>query len=294
MTSAAKIAEALGMRRSGSIWCGPCPSCGYTGGFTVVDRDGRTLARCHVGCEQASVLGALRRAGLWGSHGGTAPPIPVPRQTPEHAREAMDHTGLARNIWQQAQPIAGTLAERYLLGRGITGDLPATLRFAPALRHSPTGLMLPALIAAVTRWPSRGVVAIHRTYLTADGRTKAGVSTPKMTLGPTRCGAVRLAPASRALAIGEGVESALSFQVATGIPSWSALSCGNVMNVAVPPPDITPEILLLVDADEPGERAAVAAAERFRRLGHAVKLVRPGIPGTDMNDLLQMESEHVA
>ncbi|NKW72170.1 virulence-associated protein E, partial [Rhodobacteraceae bacterium R_SAG10] len=37
----------------------------------------------------------------------------------------------ARSLWDAAKPIAGTKAEAYLRGRGITAALPDSLRFMP-------------------------------------------------------------------------------------------------------------------------------------------------------------------
>ena len=64
--SAADIARGLGLRRGGRAYTGRCPSCGYEGAFTVEDRAGTTLVRCHVGCEQRDAIDALRGVGLWG------------------------------------------------------------------------------------------------------------------------------------------------------------------------------------------------------------------------------------
>ena len=56
----------------------------------------------------------------------------------------------ALEIWRESIPAAGTLAEVYLLSRGITIPPPPTLRFHPALRHYRTGLDLPTMVAAVS------------------------------------------------------------------------------------------------------------------------------------------------
>jgi hypothetical protein len=45
---------------------GECPCCGYRG-FTVTEKDGRTLFYCHAGgCTQGEIMSVLRDAGLWG------------------------------------------------------------------------------------------------------------------------------------------------------------------------------------------------------------------------------------
>jgi len=45
-------------------------------------------------------------------------------------------------------PIGGTIAETYLRGRGITCDLPGTLRYHPSCWHA-SAKRLPALVALV-------------------------------------------------------------------------------------------------------------------------------------------------
>jgi hypothetical protein len=99
------------------------------------------------------------------------------------------------------------------------------LRFHPDCPH-PEGGRLPALIAAVTD-ADGGFLAIHRTFLTHDGR-KADVDPPRATLGPYWGGAVRLDPLAPELVVGEGVESSASAGRLLGLPAWAALSAGNL------------------------------------------------------------------
>ena len=68
---------------------------------------------------------------------------------------------------------------------------PLSLRYHASLKHGYTGLLLPALIAAITIWPDRDVVGIQRTFLRADGKGKAPVTKPKMMIGRCGGGAVR-------------------------------------------------------------------------------------------------------
>jgi phage/plasmid primase-like uncharacterized protein len=168
---------------------------------------------------------------------------------------------------------------------------PGTLRYAPALKHGPTGLYLPALVAAVTVWPSREVSGIHRTFLVADGRKKAPVRQSKMMLGRCAGGAVRLAPAGPELVIGEGLETAMSVQQATGLPAWACLSTSGLKSVVLPPEVTT--VIVAADGDEPGEQAAQEAGRRFVAEGRTAKIARPPA-GMDFNDLLQMPENVVA
>ena len=94
----------------------------------------------------------------------------------------------ARRLFQTAQPITGTLAERYLREhRGITAPLPASLRFHPACFDGETQQRLPALILAATNNQHR-LEAIQTIYLDPLTAKKANVPTPKRTRGCMRLG----------------------------------------------------------------------------------------------------------
>src|SRR5262249_10542209 len=78
---------------------------------------------------------------------------------------------LALKIWAQALPVQGTLAEIYLQCRGIVSPVPDSLRFHPALRHSPHETW-PAMVALVTHGKWAHPIAILRTFLCRDGKGK--------------------------------------------------------------------------------------------------------------------------
>ena len=99
MTHAASLAHALGLRRTGRVFTGPCPHCGYPGAFAAQDRDGVTLVRCHVGCDQADVVGTLRACGLWG---GLADPEWTPPVLHQHPwRDTNGATVDATRLWHR-------------------------------------------------------------------------------------------------------------------------------------------------------------------------------------------------
>ena len=213
-------------------------------------------------------------------HGGVHRQLDVQHQPNEDDQRRIAH---ARDIWAAAKPAADTLVETYLRARGITITIPASIRYAPALKHGPTGLLLPAMVAAVQS-PDRQITGIHRTFLTQDGTRKAQVSAPKMMLGCCARGAVRLGPAGPKIAIAEGIETALSVQQATGLTTWAALSTSGIRALVLPAQ--VREVVLCPDADEPGEQAAQAAAERFAGEGRAVSIAGPPDGRGDFNDVL--------
>src|SRR3954447_23987831 len=104
MHRAEEIAREPGLRGSGRVWSGDCPCCGYPGAFTVGDRGGRTLVRCHAGCDQDDVLAALRSGGLWG--GGPAGfTHPAGFLDPAAVSGEAAATAAALAIWRRTVPI---------------------------------------------------------------------------------------------------------------------------------------------------------------------------------------------
>ena len=172
--------------------------------------------------------------------------------------------------------------ERYLRQRGITLQVPETLRFHPGLKH-PSGSIWPAMVALVTRGADNVSMAVHRTFLSLDGNAKAPVEPQKMMLGPCCGGSVQLAPADELLMVGEGIETCLAAMQATRLPAWAALSTSGLRSLDLP--EQVRDVIVLADGDDPGEAAARDAARRWKRQGRQVRIARPP-RGADFNDLL--------
>ena len=179
----------------------------------------------------------------------------------------------------------GTLAESYLRSRGITIEVPASLRFLPdaLYQEGDDRQKLPALIAPI-QIETRTLMGVHRTYLADDGASKAEVAKAKKMLGSAKGGAVRLAPVADRLGIAEGIETALSVMQADGIATWAALSATGMKEIIIPPN--VREVVIYADNDapdpktgiEPGQQAALALASRL-----ALNKIRVGIKLTAEN-----------
>lgn len=116
----------------------------------------------------------------------------------------------AANIWIEGKPISGTLAEKYLIARGLSPTKwSKTLRFIPALYNSESKTSWPALVCGVQLVDGSGT-SVWRIWLNRDGNDKAPLDTPKMGLGDSKGGAVRLGKAGRVLGVAEGVETSLA------------------------------------------------------------------------------------
>jgi hypothetical protein len=61
----------------------------------------------------------------------------------------------------------------------------------------------------------------------------------------------RLAPIGEKLLLAEGIETALSCLYATNIPTWSCLSSSGMVDVVVPPLEITQEIMGMAQGKKP-------------------------------------------
>ena len=255
-------------------------------------RDGRLLAYCHAGCEWTAVADALRAQGLLPGRGRGRPPAAVnpaarAAREREEREEAARRARQARWCWEGARAVEDTPAERYLLARGITGPLPRTLRYHPACWHAPTARRRPALVALVEGSSS---FAVHRTYLTREGRKLEPAGDAKLMLGTTLGGAVRLREGrgGGALVVAEGIETALAVrQGAAGRLSsdawlWAALSAANLAGLVLPP--LGGRLVVAADGDAAGWDAAEALAARAREAGWDVTIAAAP-EGRDWNDV---------
>lgn len=249
-----------------------------------LSEEGTLLAHCYVGCSFLDILSALRSRGLLEKSDFLEQRNIVLKasQSPKESHK------MALRIWHESVHAESTYVETYLRSRGIQGPLPSTLRFHPRLFHN-SKTYHPAMVAAVTLWPSKTVAGVHRTYLTTDGMNKAILSPNKMMLGLIKGGAVRLSPIGTKLIVAEGIETALSCFTATNIPTWSCLSTSGMMDVVVPPLEITQEIIICADGDGAGQKAADKLATRLHRTGYGVRMA-PSPQGQDFNDILRGEA----
>ncbi len=158
------------------------------------------------------------------------------------------------------------------------------------------------MLAAITG-PDGAHLATHRTWLAQrpDGSWgKAPLRDPKMTLGSYAGGTIRVwrgasglplaeAPEGEAVALAEGIETALS--VAVSCPELRvlcAVSLGNLARVDLPP--TVAEVIICADNDgaenTAAARALARAVERFGGEGRQVRIARPPAGMKDFNDLL--------
>jgi hypothetical protein len=203
---------------------------------------------------------------------------PVPIGSPESCRR----------LFAMSRPIAGTVVETYLSGRGIT-DLNGvdSLRFHPRCYYrleadAPTEVW-PAMIAAVTDLHGR-ITGAHRTWLDRSGRDKAPVATPRRAMGHLLGHAVRFGPAGDVMAAGEGIETMLSLRcVMPAMPMAAALSAAHLK--AIQFPATLRRLYIVRDNDTAGDDAVAGLLGRARSAGIEAMVLSPRFG--DFNEDLQ-------
>jgi hypothetical protein len=210
----------------------------------------------------------------------------------------------AKRLFRMTQPLAGTLADRYLRQRAIPrASVHPALRFHPSCyyRDLVTGSTssYPALIAAVTN-PSGAITGVHRTYLGSsgldpDGVGKAKVEDPRRALGNLLGNAVRFrfpvhGPVPVMVA-GEGLESILSLShVMPGMPMVSALTANHLAAFRLP--DGCLRLYIGADADAAGRHAIEGLSRRAQALGVLPLVLAPEL-GDFNEDLRRLGPERL-
>lgn len=293
MTDARTLALALGGSWFAGYGTAPCPVCQpesrkSQNALTLADGSGGLLLlHCKKsGCGFRDILSA---AGLVPGSYRMPDPTADARREAERWSDAAKRARQSEACWREALPIAGTVAEAYLRRRGITCDLPNTLRFHPECWHGPTARRLPAMVALVE---GGNGFAVLRTYMRACGSGKADLGgNEKLMLGATAGGAVRLSGAPGTLVVAEGIETALSLRCGLlRVPGsvWAALSTSGMRALRLPPKP--GHLTIASDGDNPGRAAAQALAVRAHARGWRVSLL-PAPEGRDWNDILALKGD---
>jgi hypothetical protein len=195
----------------------------------------------------------------------------------------------ARRLFAMSQPIAGTVVDTYLRGRGITALHGAGgLRFHPRCyyrpdRWSPTETW-PAMIAAVTDL-SGHLTGAHRTWLDPSGRDKAPIDTPRRAMGELLGNAVRFDVTQDVSAAGEGIETILSLRMGLPImPMVASLSAAHLAAILFP---ATLRRLYIAHDDDPaGDGAMERLAQRAQEAGIEAVTLSPRLG--DFNEDLRL------
>lgn len=342
--------------KNGNYWIARNPSRadGHAGSFWIYLRGAKTGAFCDAASGQKGDV--IQLIGLWagtedrreirkeclkflGWQDDGRPADPAARQARAKAladqsarraadeeREAQAERWRAFHLWQKAQELngktfPGSLAERYLLSRGINlnGDwlalghpLPGALRFFTShdyrLADGTRLEGLPCLISLMSGADGKPA-ATHRIWLATDGSGKARLPQPEKNkvrkIWPSFSGTqavIRVAKGAgnhspeeamrkglrQPLIVTEGVEDALAAMVACPDHRvWAAGSLGNLANVPVLP--CVSRIIVCADNDWDKPEAIAQldkAIAALKRQNVPVSVARSW-HGKDVNDLMQ-------
>ncbi len=194
-------------------------------------------------------------------------------------------------VWAQCVPLVqGDPVTLYLKRRGFGAvwPLPAVLRLHRALPywHGAEKLAtFPAMVAPIMA-PDGRTVALHRTYVTADGR-KADLPSPKKltgAAGPLAGACIPLhKPARGCIGIAEGIETALAAWRASAVPTVASYCAGNL--AAWRWPAGVQRLVIFADNDKAGREAADALQARAVRAGLQSSVMTPTDAGADWLDV---------
>ncbi len=280
------LATMLGLKKTRIGFVGACPVCGYKSGFSLTEKNSKLLAYCHINqCSFAEVMEEVKRLSGYSAISATPAiePLNQPFLVSNSAKSCYQNTGYLDSLWNQSVSAEGSIVETYLGSRSISIEVPSTIRLLVDALHKPSGLRMPVMLAKVVS-SENALVGLHRTYLSSDGFSKANVDPPKMMLGKCSGGSVHLAEPSNKLALAEGLETALSVQQMTGIPTWATLSAGGMRALKVP--FFVEEVIIFADHDQVGIKAAYEKASMLAGMGKKVSVVKPVKVNTDFNDFL--------
>lgn len=236
------------------------------------------LFHCFAGCDTAQILRWIHRAMPQGL--STAAPSPAPSRP---AREWMRARALA--LWDEAVPIDGTPAERYLHARAITARSDALRYHARTpLGRGARAIRRPALLARID--DEDGLRAVQRTFLDASlARRARDLGNPRRLLGQPGRGAVRLFQATHVLGLAEGVETAMSAAKLLRIPVWAVLGNERFPHIALP--ERVTRLILLPDNDRAGRRSAATALSALAAPNRQIETIFAWRGLNDWNDVLR-------
>jgi putative DNA primase/helicase len=230
--------------------------------------------------------------------------IAWPQQVADGPRSPRDRLrALLQRIWNEATPVvAGDAVATYLAARGLAlASFPKVLRTHPGLGYFErdgkrsqrvgTYAAMLAKVQAVDRRP----LTLHRTYL-ADGAKAPVAGVRKLFSAGVRGAAIRLDEPEHALAVAEGIETALAVRERHGLPVWAAGNAGAMEALEVPARVTEVSIFADCDANYRGQAAAYALAHRLA-VGTQPRRVAVYVPrraGTDFLDVYGARLRRVA
>jgi len=257
----------------------PCPRCGGHDRFRFTDKSERGDGFCR-GC------GHLDGFAIAGAYGVKFMDViahledlfGVRRPKANQTQSVTPQKPYFERIWEESVPLSeGDPAVKYLRSRGLhLKTLPLSLRFHARLEHTATDTdqadveegkaavktVHPALIGLI-RDETGKPVGVQRIYVNTEGG-KANVDGQKKGLGKVNAGgAVRLRSHAGHLGIAEGIETAEACFEIFGIPTWAAVTAGNLEKLEVPKGVKHITIFGDLDVSFTGQKSVAILAHRY-------------------------------
>ena len=274
--------------------------------FATNDRRGDSAGWCKLFDDLRGGVFGCYRQGVSESWSAADRATMTREQRAEHARQVMaataereaqqrqqwaDNARRIALVWAQCLPLVpGDPVTLYLKRRGFgcVWPLPEVLRLHRALPYWQGTDKLgtfPAMVAPIIA-PGGRLVALHRTYLAADGR-KADVPSPRKVTGaagPLTGACIPLhKPARGCIGIAEGIETALAAWCASAVPTVASYCANNL--AAWHWPSGVQRLVIFADADPAGADAAEKLRQRARAAGLAVNVMTPTKADDDWCDV---------
>jgi len=214
------------------------------------------------------------------------------REAEQRSQWAANAKRIAKALTECVPVSAGDPVAKYLRRRGVGGVwpevLPEVLRLHRELPywHGAEKLgTFPAMVAPIVA-PDGRIVALHKTYLTNDGR-KAGVPSPKKmssTAGSLAGACIPLhKPVRGVLGVAEGIETALAASCASGLPTL-ATYCAGALAGFVWPCGVQ-RLVIFADNDKAGREAADKLRARAVASRLRCEVLTPTTEGADWCDV---------
>ena len=179
-------------------------------------------------------------------------------------------------LWGKSQP-AGAVVKAYFSSRRIELEpWPQTIRFLPASppKHPYPAMLVPfglpdEPMPGVYVMPEKRIRGLHLTYLKHDGSGKAPVEPSKRMIGDIKGSPLALIPPNdgHGLLIAEGIETAISGHLMTGLGAWAAGSASFLPALADAVPPFIECVMIAREKDKAGQRGADELGQRLEERG---------------------------
>jgi len=270
---------------------GPCPMCGGKNRFRFDNKRGQgewICSNCGAG-DGFGLVSKVKNIPIREAFKLIEPLIVTAPVKGAIAKPVIDGRSAAEKLWKSTRSVKdGSPVWSYLTAR-LNGFYPSNaIREGHVVHPSDKSRQYFIMAAKVSDADGRGV-SVHKTYLLTNGEV-AGFNPNKLLMaGSIPPGsAIRLTEPAESMGIAEGIETAMSASILTGIPTWSAISAPLLKQFQ--PPKICNFLTIFADNDVnfTGHSAAYDLARRLKMTNPEMKIevcVPPRIG--DWNDVLR-------